>query len=488
MHTVELYQRLQKQVRQALSLGTIAARIQEGHMTTEAILRAIMTGVTSSEGLGLSRAILLEVDENSRELKGLLGCGAITRDQAEADWMAMEGADLNTLLGWFKNGTGQGRAGTESEFNRCVREIRVPLEALSGPLSDWMRAGSVQVCHLRGDQLSVGPLGQFYGDAAHCAVAGVPLKAGEKVVGVLVVDNRFLLTERDFDAACAPILIAFAELAAMTIEGAHLRARLADERHLRDWRQASSRVAHVLKSRIFHIQTLARDAAASLARREVRTTAAYIEKLSSSLDDMSKVLLRIQNFSLSQSLQMGRVDLVEVTRLTVENSRRHLQSHVELEIPEAPVYVEGDASRMPDVFIDLLHNADRAMATAATENPTIRVSVRPETVYGCVCVYIEDNGPGVPENIRDSMYQPYVTNSDITNSDGTGLGLAIIKDLLDQHGATIAYSEVEGGSGARFTVRFRISAALDVEAIGPPPRSALRSNSGHQAGSSLEVD
>jgi GAF domain-containing protein len=465
MHTVELYRRLQKQVRQALSLGTIAAHIQDGHMKTETVLRTIMTGVTGSEGLGLSRAILLEIDEEARELRGVLGIGAMTREQAEADWRAVEGAGLDALLGWVAEGAVQGGARPENEFNQRVREIRIPLDALQGPLRDWMKAGSVQVCHLHGDELAIGPLGQFYLGGEHCAVAGVPLKAGENVVGALVVDNRFLFTEREFDFACSPIMIAFAELAAMTIEGARLRARLADQRHLRNWRQASNRVAHVLKSRLRQILPLARDTAATLARRDVRAATAQLDKLETSLDEMRNVSLRMQNFGKSQKLQMSPVDLVDVLRLIVENNRI-LESRIETNFSGTPIYVMADVNRLPDVFVDLLHNADRVMRATGVPNPTIWISMRSEPSDGTVSVDVEDNGPGVPEVIRDSMYEPYVTNSDSTNAEGMGLGLAIIKDLVDQHGATIAYSQGERSSGARFTVRFRIAAASASAAVG----------------------
>jgi GAF domain-containing protein len=459
LHTVDLYVSLQKQVRQALSLGTIAAHIQNGHMATEAILRSIITGVTGKDGLELSRAILLEVDEEAGELRGLLGIGAMTREQAEANWRAVENADLNTLLGWAAGGSATAQAAKESEFGAGVRAIRVPLVGMASPLREWLNAGSVQVCYMRGKELASGPLGRFYLEADECAVACVPLKASEKVVGLLVVDNRFLFTEQNFDPSCAPILVAFAELAAMTIEGARLRARLADEGNLRNWRQASHRVAHVLKSRIYQIQTLAGDAAALLLRHEIQTAIAYLDKLESNLTEMARVFLRIQSFSQSQGLQKSRVDLIEVVRHTAESNQRTIGAVIQLDLPKEPVYVDADANRLPDVFIDLLHNGDRAMVRAGTSNPAIRVSVRSDPADGTVSVEVADNGPGVPDEIRDTMYEPYVTNSA-----GTGLGLAIIKDLVDQHNGTISYSPGENGSGARFTVRLRISADMSAAA------------------------
>ncbi|MFN2227717.1 MAG: ATP-binding protein, partial [Anaerolineae bacterium] len=60
-----------------------------------------------------------------------------------------------------------------------------------------------------------------------------------------------------------------------------------------------------------------------------------------------------------------------------------------------------------------------------------------------------DTGPGIPDEIRDTMFEPFVTYGKPT---GTGLGLAIARKAVEDHGGTIAV-ESSSGRGATFTIR-----------------------------------
>jgi len=459
LHTVELYGKLQGQIRQALSLGNIAAHIQESSLARDTILRLIMTGVTSSEGLGFSRAILLEVDEHSRALRGSLGIGAMTRSKAEVNWGRIKNASLDMLMEWVEKGSGPSQ-GADDELNRWTREIRIPLGSLKGPLRDCLSASVVRVLPMRGADFVGGALESLYHGAPHCAVACVPLRAAEKMIGLLLVDNRFLFGEQDMDPASAPILVAFGELAAMSIEGGRLRERLADESQLANWRKASGRVAHVLKSRVFNIEGLARDAAACLGRHEVSNARVRLDKLANDLVEFANVFEKIQRFSSEKKPSLAVWDLVAVIRQTVDNCRRNLACRIEPILDPGPVYVDADRELLPDVFIDILYNADRAMKEANTPDPCIRIALLRDPAEGNVSVEIEDNGPGVPDDLRESLFEPYITKFEpyIINPHRTGLGLAIIKDLVEQHNGTIVYHPQ--GSGARFVVRFPVVAAM----------------------------
>ena len=59
-----------------------------------------------------------------------------------------------------------------------------------------------------------------------------------------------------------------------------------------------------------------------------------------------------------------------------------------------------------------------------------------------------DNGPGIPESIRATLFEPFVTHG---KSDGTGLGMAIVKKIIDAHGGTITF-DTEEGKGTSFNV------------------------------------
>ncbi|HET7544360.1 MAG TPA: ATP-binding protein, partial [Polyangiaceae bacterium] len=64
---------------------------------------------------------------------------------------------------------------------------------------------------------------------------------------------------------------------------------------------------------------------------------------------------------------------------------------------------------------------------------------------------VEDNGPGIPAELRETIFDPYVTTKD----DGTGLGLSIVKKIVIEHGGTIRADQSELG-GARLRVRLPV--------------------------------
>ena len=62
---------------------------------------------------------------------------------------------------------------------------------------------------------------------------------------------------------------------------------------------------------------------------------------------------------------------------------------------------------------------------------------------------VEDNGPGVPGELKDKVFAPYFTTKHAKG--GTGLGLAIVHRIVNDHGGRIMISDASGG-GARFTI------------------------------------
>jgi signal transduction histidine kinase len=66
-----------------------------------------------------------------------------------------------------------------------------------------------------------------------------------------------------------------------------------------------------------------------------------------------------------------------------------------------------------------------------------------------IAVTIADHGPGIPDDLRQRVFEPYFT----TKADGTGLGLALVRQTLEAHRGTIALTATPGG-GATFAVVF----------------------------------
>jgi C4-dicarboxylate-specific signal transduction histidine kinase len=117
--------------------------------------------------------------------------------------------------------------------------------------------------------------------------------------------------------------------------------------------------------------------------------------------------------------------------------------------------IDGDQVLLQQVFVNLVLNAMDAMADTppARRHVTISCAVRATDVD----VSVRDTGPGLPADILDTLFTPFVT----TKPRGLGIGLTIVRSIVDAHGGTIvAGNNPEGG--ATLTVTLRRSASTFV--------------------------
>jgi signal transduction histidine kinase len=110
----------------------------------------------------------------------------------------------------------------------------------------------------------------------------------------------------------------------------------------------------------------------------------------------------------------------------------------------APLVVQADARRVEQALVNLLENA--RTVTAEIEG---RIHVDAEARAGAVLLHVCDDGPGVPPEIRDRLFEPFASRS----PGGTGLGLAIVARVMDAHGGSVALAE-RGPWRTCFTLRF----------------------------------
>ena len=104
----------------------------------------------------------------------------------------------------------------------------------------------------------------------------------------------------------------------------------------------------------------------------------------------------------------------------------------------------ADRDELVQAFLNVLRNAAQAVDGAGRIRLRTRVAT-PVSIAGRPCplgvrIDIEDDGPGVPEAIRDTLFYPLVSG----RRDGTGLGLALAQDLVRRQGGVIEYTSRPG--------------------------------------------
>jgi signal transduction histidine kinase len=137
-----------------------------------------------------------------------------------------------------------------------------------------------------------------------------------------------------------------------------------------------------------------------------------------------------------------RVSLQNLLEQFQELNEQFLQqAKVRLEICPSTVILSADAGRLLRVLQNLVGNAADAMAPAGG-----RILLDVRETDAVVELMIQDEGPGIPEAIREHLFEPFVTHG---KRHGTGLGLAIVKATVEAHGGSIRF-ETALGAGTTF--------------------------------------
>ncbi len=232
---------------------------------------------------------------------------------------------------------------------------------------------------------------------------------------------------------------------------------LAEAQRAAAWAEVARRLAHEIRNPLTPIQLsaerlevkLSGKLAAADAEVLVRSTQTIVNQVAA----LKSMVDAFSQYARSPELSLRELDLNALTREVLTLYEPSLGPSVRLELaPELPLVV-GDPAQLRQVIHNLLQNAQDALAGS----PQPRVVIASGIADGAVQLTVTDNGCGVPENLIQRVFEPYVT----TKPRGTGLGLAIVKKIIEEHGGTVGIGNV-APRGARVTVRLPAAAAHGV--------------------------
>ncbi len=162
-------------------------------------------------------------------------------------------------------------------------------------------------------------------------------------------------------------------------------------------------------------------------------------------------------------------DLNQVVRSALEISAYGARSsgiQVETSLAPSALPVLGDPDHLTQVAANFLVNSQHALGSVQGER---RIKVRTERAPdGKARFAVEDNGPGIPADIRGRIFESYFTTKPV--GVGTGIGLSISKSIVERHNGKVWYEEGETG-GARFVVELPMVARTLGEIAGADPYS-----------------
>ncbi|HKQ56954.1 MAG TPA: ATP-binding protein [Candidatus Eisenbacteria bacterium] len=227
---------------------------------------------------------------------------------------------------------------------------------------------------------------------------------------------------------------------AMTASLLSARTALAQAEREAAWREVARRLAHEFKN-ILTPMSLSmhriKRRAEQVPEPERKAVAESLGAMEQALADLTRLAEQFSQYARLPEPRFERVDLVEVAR---DAARLHEPAHCSIVIDPAarPLPVSADRLLLSRAVHNLLVNACEASPEGGT------VDVRTGTDQGQAALEILDRGSGLASEIRDRLFEPYVS----TKARGSGLGLSLVRDIAVQHGGSVTLTDREGG-GAR---------------------------------------
>jgi two-component system, NtrC family, nitrogen regulation sensor histidine kinase NtrY len=277
------------------------------------------------------------------------------------------------------------------------------------------------------------------------------------------------------------------------------RSRIEYLQRISAWQEMARRLAHEIKNPLTPISLAVQE----IHRRYVGSDPDYqrlvdttLEVVEDEVGTLRRLVGEFSDFARLPQASLERADLAEFLREQAarfglgngdrdssDNALEELLSlgqaadiAVEFDLPGGPCEALIDPQMLRRVLFNLVRNAAQALVNRSAASGRIVVRLAQEGEFWNLDV--EDNGPGIPTELRETVFDPYVTTKD----DGTGLGLSIVKKVVIEHGGTIRAGESTLG-GARLRVRLPVLGTRAAErALEDGPAALLRSDTDLRAG------
>lgn len=154
-------------------------------------------------------------------------------------------------------------------------------------------------------------------------------------------------------------------------------------------------------------------------------------------------------------LQREQIQLATVVASAVETSQPKIELYghqLIVDLPTTPVLVDGDLTRLAQVFLNLLNNA------AKYTDPGGRIELRAEPDGRDVVVTVRDTGIGIPAENLESIFEMFsqVEGALSRSRGGLGIGLSLVKRLVEMHGGSVEARSAGLDKGSEFVVRLPI--------------------------------
>jgi PAS domain S-box-containing protein len=168
-----------------------------------------------------------------------------------------------------------------------------------------------------------------------------------------------------------------------------------------------------------------------------------LKNIQSASIKIESVIRRVMDFAKPSEPSLTLIDInepitdaINLTAVTMRKSGINIKTFLSNELPRS----YADKNLIEETVLNLLNNAAEAMKTMEAGK---KIAVASFVEDDHIVIRVSDSGPGIPQEIKDKIFDPYFT----TKHEGTGIGLSLCHRIISDHGGSLAVSESELGGG-----------------------------------------
>jgi two-component system C4-dicarboxylate transport sensor histidine kinase DctB len=213
--------------------------------------------------------------------------------------------------------------------------------------------------------------------------------------------------------------------------------------------QVAAGVAHEINQPVATIRAYADNARTFLDRGQQQTAVENLVSIAELTERVGTITDELRSFARKGRFVAEPTPMREVIEGALMLLRSRFAGRMDaivIDLPENGLSVYGSRIRLEQVLINLLQNALEALGERRDAEIRVRCEEGPSDT---VLLVVADNGPGIPQHIREDLFTPFNTSKD----EGLGLGLAISQEIVADYGGEISVETSD--KGTVFTVRLK---------------------------------
>lgn len=178
-------------------------------------------------------------------------------------------------------------------------------------------------------------------------------------------------------------------------------------------------------------------------------SASLFQTLRKGVERVTKIIYGLRVFSSPQTGELTEIpitDIIEMSLALLDRKIIDLRIQVERRFSDQKTVVYVNPAQISQVFLNIMDNAVQAMESNSDQR---HLKIETKKLNGSIQVAISDNGPGIPEKLKEKIMEPFFTTKPVGK--GTGLGLSISYSIIEKHRGSISF-ESEEGDGTTFLI------------------------------------